>query len=180
MTVTQQKANYAFIDGINLHLTFKNVGWELDYSKLRTYLSKRHNVIVAYYFLGFMRENQKIYDGLTSYGYTLKSRDISKKLIDEKGCPYCGKCISPEHVKTKCDSDADLVLHVMDNFNKFDKAIIITSDGDFDNLIRKLLQEDKLKTILAPCTKGCSQLLKNASLGRIEFLDNFKNELEKF
>jgi uncharacterized LabA/DUF88 family protein len=68
----------------------------------------------------------------------------------------------------------------MDNFNKFDKAIIITSDGDFDNLIRKLLQEDKLKTILAPCTKGCSQLLKNASLGRIEFLDNFKNELEKF
>lgn len=172
-------ANVAFIDGINLHLTYKNLDWKLDYRKLRRYLENRHNIEVAYYFLGFVEGNKKIYDDLEAYGYKLKFREISKKTIGEEGCPYCGKCIEPERIKIKCDCDADLTLQVIDEIKNYDKAIIITSDGDFDNLIRKLINLNKLKLVLAPCKAGCSKLLKNAALGRIGFLDNFKTELEK-
>lgn len=170
--------NYAFIDGINLHLTYENLDWKLDYRKLRIFLEKRHNVRIAYYFLGRIRSNWKLYEDLEAYGYELKLRDVSRTTTDEEGCPYCGKCIKPELIKIKCDCDADLTLKVIDDINDYNKAIIITSDGDFDNLVRRLIQLNKLKLVLAPCKAGCSKLLKNASLGRISFLDEFKDDLK--
>lgn len=179
MVVAQQRGNYAFIDGINLHLTYENLDWKLDYRKLRIYLEKRHGVKIAYYFLGLVRSNWRIYEDLEAYGYELEFRDISRKTTAEEGCPYCGKCIKPEQIKIKCDCDADLTLKVMVDIGNYDKAIIITSDGDFDNLVRRLIHLDKLKLVLAPCKEGCSKLLKDASLGRISFLDEFKDELKK-
>ena len=179
MAIIQQKGNYAFIDGTNLHLTYENLDWKLDYRKLRIYLEKKHNVKIAYYFLGKMQSNWRIYKDLEAYGYELKLRDISRKIIDEEGCPYCGKCIRPEQVKVKCDCDADIVLQAMDDVDEYDKAILISSDGDFDNLVRRLISLNKLKLVLSPCKQGCSKLLKNASLGRINFLDESKDELKK-
>jgi len=176
--VTEIQNNYAFIDGINLHLTYEYLDWKLDYRKLRIYLEKRHNVSIAYYFLGFIKNNWRIYRDLEAYGYKLEFRDISRNTTDEEGCPYCGKCIKPEQIKIKCDCDADLTLKVVDDIGNYDKAIIITSDGDFDNLVRKLIHLNKLKLVLAPCKEGCSKLLKDASLGRISFLDEFKDELK--
>jgi uncharacterized LabA/DUF88 family protein len=171
--------NYAFIDGINLHLTFVYLGWQLDYGKLLSYLKKRHNITTAYYFIGFIKENQNIYDELIAYGYTLKFRSITKKTGKTIVCPYCGKPIEVEKGKIKCDCDADIVLQVMEQINNFDKAILITSDGDFDNLVVKLLQINKLAIVLAPSKSGCSHLLKIAAKGRIAFLDELRNEVEK-
>ena len=171
--------NFAFIDGTNLHLTYEYLEWRLDYRKLRTYLEKRHSVTTAYYFLGFVKGNSNIYKDLEEYGYTLKFREISKNKIDAIICPHCHQIVEPAKDKTKCDCDADLVLQVMDDISKYDKAILISSDGDFDNLVRKLLQVNKLKLVLAPCKAGCSKLLKKATLGRIGFLDDFRGELEK-
>lgn len=61
----------------------------------------------------------------------------------------------------------------------YDKAVIITSDGDFDNLVKRLLLRDKLRMVFAPCKDGCSWLLKSAAKGRIAFIDDYKDELEK-
>lgn len=44
--------NYAFVDGTNLHLSAKYLAWEIDWTLLRKYLQKRHNVTTAYYFIG--------------------------------------------------------------------------------------------------------------------------------
>ena len=33
--------NFAFIDGANLHFTYENLDWELDYAKLRNYLNEQ-------------------------------------------------------------------------------------------------------------------------------------------
>jgi len=172
--------NYAFIDGNNLHLTFVGLGVQLKYDKLLSYLKKRHNVTTAYYFIGHISQNQHIYDTLTSYGYTLKFRDVTKKGGKPVICPVCGKSFEIDKGKTKCDCDADLVLQVMDEVKNFDKAIIITSDGDFDNLVKKLIILDKLDMVLAPGKKGCSHLLSSATRGRIAFLDELTGEIEKY
>ncbi len=172
--------NYAFIDGNNLYLTFVGLGIQLKYDKLLSYLKKRHNVTIAYYFIGRMSQNQHIYDTLSSYGYTLQFRDVSKKGGKPVTCPACGKPFEIDKGKTKCDCDADLVLQVMDVIKDYDKAIIITSDGDFDNLIKKLIILDKLDMVLAPSKAGCSHLLNSATLGRIAFLDELIDEIEKY
>lgn len=179
MVLAQQNGNYAFIDGINLHLTYEYLDWKIDYKKILIYLRRRHNITTAYYFIGFMEENNTIYKDLEAYGYSLKLRDVSRSKTDAVICPHCLQVIEPEKDKIKCDCDADLVLQAMDDISKYDKAILISSDGDFDNLVKKLLHTGKMKLVLAPCKEGCSKLLKRASRGRIDFLDNHRDKLEK-
>lgn len=171
--------NYAFIDGTNLHLTYDYLGWKLDYQKLRNYLSKRLNVTIAYYFLGNIKENQDIYTSLQSYGYILKLKDASPHTIKAVSCPYCQKIIEPEKTRYKCDCDSFMTLQALVDLPKYDKAVIITSDGDFDNLIKKLLRDNKLRLVFPPCKNGCSKLILSAARGRIEFIDKFRSELEK-
>jgi uncharacterized LabA/DUF88 family protein len=172
--------NYAFIDGNNLHLTFAGLGIQFKYDKLMSYLKKRHNVKTAYYFIGYIQQYHSIYDTLVSNGYTLKFRDITKREGKTVTCPACGKIFEIDKGKTKCDCDADIVLQVMADINVFNKAIIITGDGDFDNLIKRLIVMNKLDMVLAPGKKGCSHLLNSAAHGRIAFIDELINEIEKY
>jgi len=173
-------SNYAFIDGNNLHLTFIGLGIQLKYDKLLSYLEKRHNVTTAYYFIGRIPQNQHVYDTLTSFGYSLKFRDVTKKAGKSVTCPACGKTFEIEKGRTKCDCDADLALQVMGEIDKYHKAIIISSDGDFDNLVKKLVSLDKLDMVLAPSKKGCSHLLNSAARGRIAFIDELIGEIKKY
>lgn len=171
--------NYAFIDGTNLHLTYESLGWELDYKKLRNYLEKRLNVTTAYWFVGDIKGNQDIYTALQSYGYILKLKDASPITIEAVTCPYCKRIIEPEKTRYKCDCDSFMTLQVLDDLPNYDKAVLITSDGDFNNLVKKLLRDNKLRLVFAPCKNGCSKLIMSAARGRIEFIDKFRSELEK-
>jgi uncharacterized LabA/DUF88 family protein len=171
--------NFAFIDGANLHFTYENLDWKIDYQKLRNYLEKKLNVIVAYYFIGKVKENQDIYTTLESYNYTLKLKDPSPYVTEEVVCPYCKKVIAPEMHRNKSDCDSFMTLQVMSDFSLYDKAVLITSDGDFDNLVKKLLLQDKLSMVFAPCKDGCSWLLRSAARGRIAYIDDYRDELEK-
>ena len=171
--------NFAFIDGANLHFTYEYLNWKLDYQKLRNYLEKKLNVVMAYYFIGKIREYQSMYTNLESYNYTLKLKDPSPYVTEEEDCPYCRKVIAPELQRNKSDCDSFMTLQVMSDYSIFDKAVLITSDGDFNNLVKKLLQQDKLRLVFAPCKDGCSWLLKSAARGKIAFIDDYRSELEK-
>ena len=126
----------------------------MDYRKLRRFLRKRHNITVAYYFVGYRLKNSDIYQKLQEYGYVLK-HEIANNLDD-----YLIK-------QAKWDID------------KYDEAIIISSDQDFAELVEYLDSKNKLKLVLAPCKKGCSVKLKRAANTKIEFLSNYKKELKK-
>jgi uncharacterized LabA/DUF88 family protein len=171
--------NFAFIDGANLHFTYENIDWKLDYQKLINYLRKRLGVSVAYYFIGKTRDTEDIYTTLESYGYTIRLKDPSPHVISEEICPHCGRQITPEITRYKSDCDSYITMQAMADLHLYDKAVLITSDGDFDNLVKRLLAQDKLRMLFAPCKAGCSWLLKSAAKGRIAFIDDYRDELEK-
>jgi len=106
--------NYAFIDGTNLYLSAKNLGWEINWSVFREYLHKRHNVSHAYYFIGHLEKYQYLYDELRNYGYILIHKPVLKLPSGE--------------IKGNCD--AELVLSAMVEINNYNKAVIVTGDGD--------------------------------------------------
>lgn len=172
--------NYAFIDGNNLRLTYQELKVDLPLDKLRLYLQKKHNVTRAYYFIGHIPALQDHYDKLSGFGYTMKHRKPSKQDGKWATCPKCGNSFEVQKRKLKCDCDADIVLQVMDDIADYTKAIIISSDGDFDSLVVRLIELDKLDMVIAPCKKGCSDLLVKAARGRIAFLDELLGELKKF
>lgn len=171
--------NFAFIDGANLHYTYENLPWKLDYRKLLNYLQKRLDVLVAYYFIGKIHENEELYGKLEEYGYTLKLKEPSPYTAEAEYCPHCSEQIVPEKTRNKSDCDSFITLEVVENLHIYDKAVLITSDGDFDNLVRMLLRKEKLGTVFAPCKDGCSWLLRSAAKGRIAFIDDLRGQLEK-
>lgn len=156
------ETNYAFVDGTNLHLTMVNVGWILDYQRFRVYLREKYHVSEAYYFVGKIPGNEDLYSNLESWGY----RTVFKPTFHRKGEGYKGNC------------DAELVLKAMVTLNDYDKAVIVSSDGDFGCLVEHLIEVDKLERVLAPCKDGCSYFLRKAAGSRIDYMDNLRGKLE--
>ena len=152
---------YAFIDSQNLNLGIRNQGWKLDFKRFYIYLDEKYKVNKAYLFIGYIKENQVLYDFLVKVGYKL----IFKPTVIHKG-------------ETKGNVDAELVLwSAAVEFNKYDKAIIVAGDGDYRCLIEYLIKKRKLARLLVPDRKKYSRLLFEFR-EYIDFLGGLKNKLE--
>ncbi|MEA1937176.1 MAG: NYN domain-containing protein [Patescibacteria group bacterium] len=161
MTVKKSKNNYAFIDGQNLYLAVMELGWKLDYKRFRIYLKEKYGVKKAYMFMGFLPANQELYNFLQTVGFVL----VFKPVLENK-----------QVIKGNCD--AELVLQTMIDLKNYDKAIIITGDGDFYCLAKYLDTNNKLLKVLAPSTKNCSSLLTRIVGKKISFVSDLQKKLE--
>jgi len=160
--MTKELNNYAFIDSQNLNLGIQSMGWKLDWKKFRVYLKEKYGVSMAYLFLGYIPSNQDLYSSLQKAGYVL----VFKLLLPN------------ENGDVKGNVDADLVLQAMIDYKNYDKAIIVTSDGDFYSLAKYLYEQNKLLFVMSPYVKTCSALLKKAAKERIIFMENLRKKIE--
>ena len=146
---------YAFIDSQNLNLgTSKDIfhgkkliykGWKLDFKKFRRYLTDKFRVDKALLCIGYIKQNEKLYEQLKYYGYNLVFKPTVK---DSLG-------------KSKGNVDAELVLHAAAiEFSKYDRAVVVSGDGDFYCLYDFLEKNKKLFKIIIPNRKSESSLLK--------------------
>lgn len=155
--------NFAYIDGANLYKGVAELGWGLDYKRLRLWLSSKYQIKRAYLFLGLIPKYKDLYTYLQEVGFTLVFKETT---YDGDG-------------KVKGNCDADLVLRaVCDAYeNRFNKAVIISSDGDYASLIKFLHEKNQLLAILSP-SNHCSVLLKRTN-ARITYLDWVKSKVNK-
>ncbi|MEK7538813.1 MAG: NYN domain-containing protein [Patescibacteria group bacterium] len=137
-------SNYAFIDSQNLNLAIQDQGWKLDFTRFRVYLKEKYGVTKAFLFIGHIEGNNHLYISLQSAGFLC----VFKPTLEYKDGTTKGNC------------DAELVLHAMIEYPNYDKAIIVTGDGDFYCLAQHLLEKDKLQAILIPNKLKFSGLLK--------------------
>ena len=146
---------FAFIDSQNLNLgTKKSIykggtliykGWELDFKKFYRYLTDKFRIKKAFLFIGYIKQNKPLYRELRSYGYELAYKPTVK---DGEGKP-------------KGNVDAEIVLHAaVLEYHNYDKAVIVSGDGDFYCLHKYLASKNKLLQIIIPNTKSESSLLK--------------------
>ncbi len=156
--------NFAYIDGANLHKGVKDLGWRLDYKKFRVWLDEKYGVKKAYLFLGFLPINSYLYRDLQNWGYTI----VFKPTIPDGNGEVKGNC------------DAELVLQVVSDMyeNEYEKALIVTGDGDFACLVKFLQGKERFLTLISPNHKRASILLRKAVLGNIIFLKQFRERLE--
>ena len=154
--------NYAFIDSQNLNLGIQESGWKLDWKRFRIYLKEKYKAQKAYLFIGYLPENQDLYNSLQGYGYVVIFKPVLKS----------------QEKDVKGNVDAELVLQAMIDFKEYDKAIIVSNDGDFYCLVNYLYNQDKLEMVIGPNRKKCSILLTRAAKEKIVFMDNMKKLLE--
>lgn len=58
-------------------------------------------------------------------------------------------------------------LHALTRMKDYDRAVIVTSDGNFSSLVSYLLEQNKLEMVLIPHVKTCSGLLRAVVKGNI-------------
>jgi uncharacterized LabA/DUF88 family protein len=137
---------YAFIDSQNLNLGVRSAGWELDFGKFFIYLKEKLSINKSYLFIGKVEGKEKLYKYLENCGYCVIYKP-TLKFKNKKG------------IRIKGNVDAELVLQVMIEWKNFDKAVLVSGDGDFYCLTHYLHHSNKLEKILVP-NKNYSSLLR--------------------
>jgi uncharacterized LabA/DUF88 family protein len=160
-TNVHRKNSYAFIDAQNTHQGIKSLGWQLDWKRFRIYLKEKYAVTKAYVFIGYLPQLEALYEKLRQSGYILVFKPV---IYDFAGRPK-GNC------------DADMVLQAVLDQDKYDKAVIVTSDGDFYSLVRHLYKNNKLKMVLSSHADTCSKLLKREANEKISYMNNMKQKI---
>lgn len=154
---------YAFIDSQNLNLAVQDLGWKLDFEKLMVWLKDKFQVQKAFLFIGYVKENKKLYRFLKNAGYELIFKPT---LIYRKSRKRF----------TKGNIDAELVLHAMIEWRNYDKAVIVSGDGDFYCLIDYWKKNKKLRCVIVPNFYKFSALLRKF-MSQMIFLNSMRKRL---
>ncbi len=177
MTTKSRKPRiYAFIDSQNLNIGVGSDvmhkgarlhrGWELDFKKFRRYLRDKFKVEKAFLFIGNLPGNEALYEYLKVCDYEVVLKPTTT--YEEGG-----------QTKVKGNIDTDLVLYAAAiEANNYDKAVIVTGDGDFLSLCEYLEGKSKLAKIIIPNKYRYSQLLTKFA-GYFDFVSVNTKKLEK-
>lgn len=168
---------YAFIDSQNLNMsissniTYKGrriyYGWRLDFERFRRFLKDKYKVEKAFLFIGQMEGQEELYETMKQVGYELVLKPTTS-YTDLEG-----------NAVVKGNVDTDLVLYAVGKeYNNYDKAVIVTGDGDFVSLIEYLDSKGKLGKIIIPNKVRYSQLL-NKFVDYFDYVSPNRKKLEK-
>jgi uncharacterized LabA/DUF88 family protein len=171
---------YAFIDNQNLNATVQNLGWKIDWRKFRKFLSDKYKVNQAFMFIGYVPEFEDMYEYLHDAGFNIvlkQTYDMTKPRTDDDKKTEDEKEKDAErdrHIKGNVDTE--LVLWAMKELPNYNKAILVSGDGDFYSLVEYLEEQDKLAKILTPSWQYSG--LFNRYENYIVRLDKCRHELE--
>jgi uncharacterized LabA/DUF88 family protein len=181
--------NLVFIDGQNLHFGTTKCskcakklnkeihdikledcscgdGWLVDLAKFRVYLKENYSVTEAYYFLGYLHdENDELYKNIQKAGFIVAFKEHNKLAKSKK----------------KGNVDTDIVFEIMKNLvdnQNFNKIVLVSGDGDYKKLVQYLLSKDKFKKILFPNKKYASSLYKEMGSEFFDYLENLKDYIK--
>lgn len=159
----RKETNFAFIDSQNLNLSIRELGWRLDFRRFRIYLAEKYSVNRAFLFIGYIEGNSELYKSLQEAGFIC----IFKPTLKYKDGTTKGNC------------DAELVLQAMIEYKNYDKAVVVTGDGDFYCLVKHLAEQKKLEAIVVPNRRKFSALL-NFKICRpyLRFMNDLQAKLE--
>jgi uncharacterized LabA/DUF88 family protein len=158
----KKQNNYAFIDSQNLNLSIRDSGWDLDFKRFYIYLKHKYRINKTFLFIGYIPDNKKLYTYLKKVGYILVYKPV----------------FGNSNGFVKGNIDAELVLHTMIQYDNYDKAMIVSGDGDFYCLIDYLFKNNKLYKVFIPNQKKYSSLLRKY-YNYFVFGNNLKKKLEK-
>jgi len=134
--------------------------WKIDLARFRLYLTQKYHVTDAYYFLGFIQEeNQELYEQIQKAGFILIFKEHNSAM---KG-------------KKKGNVDSDIIFLLMKKLYKSEvsgKAVLVSGDGDYKLLVDFLIEEGKLEKLLFPNKKFASSLYKKLGSEYFDCLDN--------
>jgi len=158
-----------FIDHANLFKILQKFFGRIDYVKFIQILSKGYHLVGAMIYMGLpyivSRKQQKFYTYLEKNRFVLIFKPVS---MTRNGKYY------QKGVDIALYSDVvDLALK-----NSYDKAILVSGDGDFIKAVEKLKELEKKIEIWSFKISMSKKLLKAAGRRNIRYIETILDEIE--
>ncbi|MEO6513500.1 MAG: NYN domain-containing protein [Candidatus Saccharimonadales bacterium] len=173
-TPDKQGSVYAFIDSQNLNVGTQKFGWKMNWAKFRKFLADEYGVTKAFMFIGYIPENESLYEQMHDAGYMVVLKPTYDMTKPRHETPEGEK--KEDERPIKGNIDAELVLWAMKEMANYKQAIIVSGDGDFYSLVEYLEGKGRLKHLLTP--SGHYSQLYNRYDKYIVRLDHYKRQLE--
>ena len=158
-----------FLDGSNFFFTQKLLGWSIDAEKLLDYCKQYGDVVEATYYTGISENgNQRKYFGKLGYiGYSLVTKPIKTVHDNITGQVYY-----------KANLDTEIVLDMFNMIDRYDMAILISGDSDFERAVQQLKSRGKEVKVISG--RGCvsSELVFAAGVNYVDF-DEIRSLVER-
>lgn len=127
-----------FLDGANFFFMQRDgLGWFADPKRLLAYIRTNFGDIVdAFYYIGQDAppdaRQQSYLDALPQMGYSLVTKPIKNIYDSRTGA-----------VKRKANLDIEIVLDMFNTIDQYDRAVLISGDGDFERPLQQLRARGK-------------------------------------
>ncbi len=120
-----------FIDGSNLYMSTKALGFRVDFTKLLNYYKQQGDVAHAFYFTALPPKEvqsplRKMIDYVDYNGWTVIQKE-TKKYVDLEGTE-----------KLKGNMDVEIAVHVAETAPFITNLILFSGDGDFRVLLESI------------------------------------------
>jgi uncharacterized LabA/DUF88 family protein len=131
-----------FIDGANLFLAARNLGFDIDYKKLLTEFGKRSRLIRAFYYTALFESEEyspirPLIDWLDYNGYAVVTK-LAKEYTDAQG-----------RRRSKGDMDMEIACDMFDLAPRLEHAILFSGDGDFRRVVEAVQQRGVRVTVVS-------------------------------
>jgi len=128
------------IDAANLESSVKDLGWWIDYIKLRNLFSDEKLIEIRNYCVHHNTDNQnRFFTFLKKNKFVLITKPL--KIIKQED-------ISKANLR-KANFDVEIAVDAMDMAEKFNTLVLFSGDSDFDYLIKTLKNKNKKVIVIS-------------------------------
>ncbi len=163
-----------FLDGANFfYMQRDGLEWFADPKKLLEYIEKKYGEIEeAYYYIGQdappQAKDKAFLDMLPKMGYSVVSKPI-KSIADH---------VTGDVVKKKANLDIEIVIDMFSTIDRYDTAVLISGDGDFERALDLLKSRGKKVIVIATDKFVAKELIAFAGRNYVR-LDDIRAEIER-
>jgi uncharacterized LabA/DUF88 family protein len=131
-----------FIDGANLYVTAKSLGFDIDFKRLLYLFAQKAHLVRALYFTAILEDQEfsslrPLVDWLAYNGFSAITKP-AKEFTDATG-----------RRKLKGNMDVEIAVEVMRLGEQLDHIVLFSGDGDFRYLVAAMQEKGKRVTVVS-------------------------------
>jgi len=159
---------YVFLDASNVYFSQRELGWKIDFLKLKKYFERNTRFGKIYYYTAYdpdYSEQRNFLDFLEIIGYIVRKKRV--------------KFIKDFHQKEggfrKGNLDVELTIDAVHNKDNFQSFVLFSGDSDFEALIKYMKKHKKNCIVISTKDHVSIELIRQA-----KFIDlkKLKGEIE--
>lgn len=166
-----------YIDGSNIFYSQKQLGWNIDWTKMKKYLSEKWNVAEFRYYAGVGEgdeEMEKYLKYLGKTGFTPVTKPLKKIKISAKHPMH--QLHDYNHIY-KSNFDVEMAVDMALDKDNINEMILFSGDSDFEYLVKRLKALGK-KVIIFSSRDTLSRELKKEASSYV-FIESIKGKIAR-